>query len=119
MSKYTIETGDGYLGVWKLDGMTAEVAIGTYTHIPWLSSTTAWLVLDDGPGLVATTEVRDSDTVLREAPIKKYAAGTSVYLPRAVMVHVKGLVPNGDIRAYDIDREGFRVVPADPDPMMD
>ena len=118
-SKYTIPTGDGYLGVYASDGPRSEISIGAMTHVDWWSTTTVEAVdIDDEEG-IQLLEVGHDHQALCECPVKQKGSGTVVYLRRAALDALAGFVADEDIRVYRRDPEGLTVVPADDDPFVD
>lgn len=120
-SKYTVETGPGYLGVWKADRYRAEISIGTYEDLPWRSDD--HVVAVDHPDGIAVVEASHVDAVegerITDLSVHKNTVGTNVSLPARVGRLIDGLEPDGDVRGYRLDTEGFVVVAADDDPMLD
>lgn len=107
-SKYTVETGPGYLGVWQSYPSMVEISIGTYAQFPWRSDDTIHVVED-------TT----GEEIIADAVVFKQGVGTAVRVSRDALDRLDGFEPGVDIRAYDRDAGGFRLVTKAADPFVD
>lgn len=126
MGKYTVPTGDGYMGVWKTSAWSASVAIGTYQWVDWISTDDVFAIEQDVDGFSAIAIVEDppDDTVslaegyLAKCNVKKTTTGTSVQVPGRALRKLEGFEPGMDIRAYKREEGGLTIVPKEGDPFV-
>ena len=109
-SKYVVETGPGYLGVYRTFSNSVAISYGAWPQINWRSDTHNVVAVDaegiPGYQLVATCDLEDEDLVC------------DCLVPK-VLEALDGFEPGEEIRVYDYDDgRGLTVVPADPDPML-
>lgn len=118
-SKYTVETGDGYQGVWR--ARNHELVIGLPSvNVDWPPGTTIYLAqIEDEPGIHATTQPSDSeglsttDVLVDDRPILR--------VPWDAVREIDGLSGgSGVVRGYCRDDvEGLVLVAKSNDPYVD
>ncbi len=114
-SKYTVPTGDGYLGVYKTCHTSVAISIGATEGIEWRSNDDVFAIKEDG--MVALAEGNPTDPIAR-AKVRKTGVGTSVRVPSSALKKVEGFEPDCDIRVYAREEGGMYVVAADADPFL-
>lgn len=111
-SKYTVPTGDGYLGTWAVRNYSTEV-----------NAVTAGLDRGDDVTLIALDDTRVLLTRNADTDADRLAertVNTDGYLSigRTVLDHLN-VATGGDVRLYDVDdHDGYVLVDADADPRV-
>lgn len=109
------ETGEGYLGVVRLDGYHCKVAVTTLPF-QWAAGDEP-LVVDDSNGL-AVVDDSDGGDGLDHARVRAGDPGNDrLHVPARIVRKSLDVPPRADVRLYERDGR-LRIVPADPDPML-
>jgi len=114
-SKYTNETGPGYLGIIKLTHYSLEIPFGVWPDYDWRTDDDLWVVKNDnGLGIVD----EEPENPISNARVKVVNVGPGVCVPARAVREQLDVSPGSDVRIYRRDCGGMLVVPADPDPML-
>lgn len=119
-SKYTIETGEGYLGIHSVSGSMLSIGIETLP-VDWQDGQTLY-TSRDGDGVALTATQRDEQIGTGSVREQRYT-GTSASGMLAVSLSVGAIEPlhvsdGDDVRVYERDGEGLLLVDADDDPRI-
>lgn len=115
-SKYVKETAEGYLGVHRVSAEKASLSLGMFP-IDWDADTNDVYGVPAEPGVRLTVDEPDGDDLGRPMEVNTNGVGPSLAVNVAVLDEL-GVDNGDDIRVYE-DGDALRVVPADPDPMLE
>lgn len=117
-SKYTIDTGDGYLGIRSCNNHVLKIALGTLADVSWEVGMDLHVRdADVDPGIVVQEE--EPEHCIGTAVVKQDTSGPVAHVhPRAI--RWLDVPRDADCRIYcEPAGDGLLVVPAgDRDPML-
>jgi len=118
--RYTVETGEGYLGVWSAHDGSVQVPIGTFEGFDWdASDGVAAVPADHGIELAHDDDIGVEEEVIEQAPIQESKSGRRIHVNYSAAREIPGFEGGDqDVRGYERG-ERLLLVAADTDPTLD